>query len=275
MLIKASYIRASKILISLIIILLSFSTYSLINIPDLNALQGEIALDKEQYYGRDFTNKIEAYKNTDGIKNFLQTVISINQLPLNYETAKFNIFRKIDLILNNGKYAIKDVYCQKIYTAGIGPDKVPHYELLNVEHTWPQSRFNKKYPTQLQKSDLHHLFPSDSLMNNKRGNYKFGIVNNSAEPLKCDESKLGRTSDGYRFEPPNCHKGEVARAIFYFSTRYSLDIDSDEEDVLRKWSKDDPPDQVELTRHEEVFKTQHNRNPFIDFPGLEDSIKNF
>ncbi|MCR4837048.1 MAG: endonuclease, partial [Bacteroidaceae bacterium] len=42
--------------------------------------------------------------------------------------------------------------------------------------------------------------------------------------------------------------------------------------MLLKWSRQDPVDSIEIKRNEAVCVIQHNRNPFIDYPGLEEFI---
>ena len=39
-----------------------------------------------------------------------------------------------------------------------------------------------------------------------------------------------------------------------------------------KWAKQDPVSEKEINRNEAVYGIQNNRNPFIDYPGLEDYI---
>ncbi|RYZ68005.1 MAG: nuclease, partial [Proteobacteria bacterium] len=80
---------------------------------------------------------------------------------------------------------------------------------------------------------------------------------------------------GHFFEPPDAHKGNVARALFYFSVRYNIKIDPIEENFLKAWNKADPVDQEESGRNEAIMKIQGNRNPFVDFPELADSIGDF
>lgn len=232
-------------------------------------------LDKGQYYGQDFKVNLENAKKSGEIRKFLQKVAEKDQFVMDYTQARTLLFEKIDLDNKNGHYYVHDVYCQKDYEQGVGPNQIPSDKELNVEHTWPQSRFTNEFPAGTQKSDLHHLYPADSLMNNKRASWKFGIVNGSSENLKCVESKLGRTTDGFRFEPPNNHKGNVARSLFYFSIRYNIKIDPDEEAVLRQWNKMDPVDEDEQSRHEAIFQVQHNRNPFIDYPELAEDIADY
>lgn len=176
----------------------------------------------------------------------------------------------------NGSY-ITDVYCLKDYPiepgpAGAGKAGAPWIGTLNVEHTWPQSDFVTGQIKAMQKSDLHHLFPADKEMNNRRGNIKFGEVTGQTEKLKCDASRLGKADGGLRFEPPDSHKGNVARAMFYFAVRYSQPIDNDEEEVLKRWNHLDPVDEEESIRNDRIEQLQGNRNPFIDNPDLADQI---
>ena len=43
-------------------------------------------------------------------------------------------------------------------------------------------------------------------------------------------------------------------------------------DMLMKWSKEDPVSDKERARNEVIWKFQGNRNPFVDYPGLENYI---
>lgn len=182
-----------------------------------------------------------------------------------------------------GGYSVKDVYCDKERPArdfrkqAPKPGVIPDNKVINVEHTWPQSRFSHKFSDDMQKTDLHHLFPTDSELNAIRGNNWFGEVTTDLLDLKCPASRFGVGSAGSEdiFEPPQDHKGNVARALFYFSTRYDLPIAQPEEEILRKWNIEDPVDDEEIRRNNEIFKVQGNRNPFVDFPSLVDKIANF
>lgn len=205
------------------------------------------------------------------------------QNPIGYSAARKVLLGKLHLVDQGSEYGIKEVYCQRVYggddfppNGQPGPNVTVDDKILNVEHTWPQSRFSSKYKADIQKCDLHHLFPTDSKLNSIRGNFKFGEVDGQKEALKCAQSKFGTVQGrGQFFEPPTPHKGNVARALFYFSVRYQIAIDPQEEAFLRKWSKLDPVDAEEKTRNTEIQKIQGNRNPFIDFPELVDQISNF
>lgn len=202
---------------------------------------------------------------------------------IGYLAARVFLMGNYYLIQNGDEYAIRDVYCaeeKKRRDFGRkppGPNSIPDNRVINIEHTWPQSRFTRKFREDVQKSDLHHLFPTDSKLNAVRGNHAFGEVTTDLLELDCPASRFGIGSRGTEevFEPPQAHKGNVARALFYFAVRYDLSIGADEEETLRVWNKEDPVDEDEIRRNEEIFKIQRNRNPFVDFPDLADKISDF
>jgi hypothetical protein len=203
------------------------------------------------------------------------------QVSVGYERARLFLMGYFYLVKVGSQYAIKEAYCNKLYGAdefrGKGmprPEFIPDNTVINVEHTWPQSKFTGRYPADIQKADLHHLYPTDSKLNAIRGNYPFGEVVKDSASLKCGQSRFGMSESihGPTFEPPDNHKGHVARALFYFALRYDTQIPANEEATLRAWHKQFPVDAEELLRNDEIFKVQGNRNPFIDHPELVDSI---
>ena len=178
-----------------------------------------------------------------------------------------------------GNYTVKDVYCEHVFTdqeVGLGPNQIPNGNKLNTEHTWPQSRFTNRFSKEQQKSDLHHLFPTDNELNNRRGALRFGYVREEIETLKCPIAKLGTNSHGDPvFEVPMHQRGNTARAIFYFATRYQMKISPEEERDLRAWNLEDPIDEQESVQNDQIQAWQGNRNPYIDFPDLIDRIDHF
>ena len=42
--------------------------------------------------------------------------------------------------------------------------------------------------------------------------------------------------------------------------------------MMMRWSKQDPVDDIEIARNNAVYGVQKNRNPFVDYPGLEDYV---
>ncbi|MFT6070610.1 MAG: endonuclease I [Bacteriovoracaceae bacterium] len=201
-----------------------------------------------------------------------------HQGGISYKKARIELFGNIHLKKTGSKYSVTEVYCRKKFSSaeGVGPGKIPNHQFLNCEHTWPKSRFNPNESKNHQLTDLHHLYPTDSRANSTRKNHLFSMVD--GKPLKnCASSKYGKgKNDSYlAFEPPAEHRGNVARALFYFSVRYNIQIDDAEEEYLRKWHKADPVDAFERKRNDMVEKFQGNRNPFTDNPNWTDRISNF
>lgn len=174
----------------------------------------------------------------------------------------------------------------------------------NREHSFPKSWFGGSTSAG-PGTDLFHLYPTDVMVNNKRSNYPFGEVKtatftSSTKGGWC--SKLGTGGYGSNtsytvFEPADKWKGDFARTYFYMVTCYENNIVSwyntysSSTDVgkvlngtthpafqtwyiqmLLAWAEADPVDDIEIARNEAVMNQQHNRNPFIDFPGLEQYI---
>lgn len=216
-----------------------------------------------------------AFKTNEGIKSDLFDMISHRHKTLSYKQARKYLIGKLHLKRDFNGYYVRDVYCLKSVTNGTGPMQIPHQEIINTEHTWPRSRFSRKFSKSLQKSDLHHLFPSDPVANSTRGNSLFGEVRGQLVS-NCYYSYHGKDMNSRRrFEPPRGHKGNVARALFYFSIRYQIPISSTEELQLRQWHELDPVDSEELERNSGIERIQGNRNPFIDSPELVKRIGDF
>ncbi|MBF0443516.1 MAG: endonuclease [Oligoflexales bacterium] len=149
---------------------------------------------------------------------------------------------------------------------------------INCEHTVPQSLFNYEYP---MKSDIHHLFPVYVDWNSTRQNYPFAELSDadtakwmyldtstSEKPTQNIElySKYGKR----KFEPRRDHKGNVARAVFYFFTMYDGKVKDiglvADKTMLARWNVDDPVDDDERIRNDAIESAQGNRNPYIDYP---------
>lgn len=190
-----------------------------------------------------------------------------------YKKARQYMFGKI--YLEQGK--ITDVYCEETFDEkdGVGEMKIPNPDILNCEHTHPRSKFNDNMVYNHQLTDLHHLFPTVSSVNSARSNHPFGIPLTEIKTL-CSKSRKGRDAKNVIvFEPPHKHKGNVARAKFYFSIRYQVPINLDEEATLRAWHHEDPVDETEERRNEMIRDIQGNLNPFIEYPNLVDKIEDF
>jgi deoxyribonuclease-1 len=199
-----------------------------------------------------------------------------------YKQARRVLFGQIHLKQIKGEYAVQDVYCNKWLTESEfrsnppAPGKIPNSQIVNAEHTWPQSKFSSRHYKSTQKSDIHGLYPTNSRANSSRGNSPLGNVQ-KAQTQICPASAKGPSTESGRsvFEPPTNHKGNAARALFYFAVRYQMAIDSEQEQFLRIWNLIDPVDEEEMRRNDIIFETQFNRNPFVDIEGLVAQIEDF
>lgn len=227
-----------------------------------------LILSYNKYYNefdyQGYYRYLEVLKDEE-LKDKLHELVS-NHHYLGYDGARDEMFEKID----NVEGYVRCVYTGKM----VRTDSIPDGTIMNTEHTWPQSKFGGGESTS-KKSDLFHLFPTDSKANSRRSSYNF---DNVVGDVKWEDngSKLGDNDAGYTaFEPRDDHKGDVARALFYFSVRYNMSIPPYEEDNLREWHESDPVDENEFRRNSEIEERQHNRNPFIDQPELVNNISDF
>jgi len=201
--------------------------------------------------------------------------------PLGYKRGtKPALFGDIDLDRDENGYFVKDVYCNYKIRHRVGPNRIPNNNTMNTEHTWPQSKGSRREPF---RGDLHHLFPTDSKANSKRGNFPFGEVDGKPVSSSCTASQAGfiinpetgRTSGKRGYQPPAEHRGNVARALFYSAGFYNKHISEMEEHYLKKWNREDPVDAFEVERNDEIQEAQGNRNPFIDFPEMAERVTDF
>jgi deoxyribonuclease-1 len=76
-------------------------------------------------------------------------------------------------------------------------------------------------------------------------------------------------------EPTVKVRGNLARAYFYMSFLYKIQIQNTLEENLRAWHFEDPPDKMEKTRNSLIEQIQGNRNLFIDNPKAVDRVMDF
>ena len=210
--------------------------------------------------------------------------------------ALWTHFRTTDARPNG---TVWDMYSNKREMT-FGTDQAGNYkqegDVYNREHSMPNSWFGGKIMPMY--ADLHHMYPTDGFVNNKRSNFPFGETNGESYKSANGFSKLGKcTFEGYTgtvFEPNDEYKGDFARTYFYMVTCYeeklpdwyanytdcraTLDgktypgLSDWQLKMLMKWAKNDPVSEKETNRNNAVYGIQENRNPFIDYPGLEDYI---
>lgn len=164
-------------------------------------------------------------------------------------------------------------------------------DCYNREHSVPQSWFKGSASAGYLKCDIVHVVPTDGYVNNRRSSFPLAEVSNATYQSQQGYSKLGSCKTaGYNstvFEPNDEIKGDMARMYFYMVTCYeseaggwghnvfsrqNLGFEQWYVDMLMRWSKQDPIDAREIARNDAVYATQQNRNPFVDYPGLEDYI---
>lgn len=213
--------------------------------------------------------------------------VGYNGLKAAYETTDNKSGYIWDMYSNITHYTVGSAFASSYSKEGDG---------YNREHTIPQSIFNENIP---MKADLYHVYPTDAKINGIRDNNCHGEVGTSYTGSANDFSKWGAPSSSLRskgcnetevFEPNKEYKGDIARTYFYFVTCYQTLLPSfgsygmfDKSTypsftnwaklMLLEWSENDPVSTKETNRVEAVYNTtQHNRNPFIDYPGLEQYI---
>lgn len=109
-------------------------------------------------------------------------------------------------------------------------------------------------------SDMHNIYPAQSRFELKRKGARFEELGTSIESGKCG---IKRSFD--LMEPAKEIKGDIARAIFYMHSTYSLPIVGSMEQ-LKRWHKIDPVSSEEAERNKRISEIQGNGNAFITSP---------
>ena len=150
------------------------------------------------------------------------------------------------------------------------------------EHTYAHSwmgTFPADNPEQPEYTDYHNLYPANlAKANTPRSNLPLGEITGNTV-YNYLEGSVGQGPNGQLlYEPREANKGNAARALFYMAVTYNgqggyswqlppnfnqSSMEQNQE-VLKTWHFGDLPDSYEIARHELIFDTQGNRNPFID-----------
>ncbi len=170
--------------------------------------------------------------------------------------------------------------------------------IISREHVWPKA--HASFYESGGGADLHHLRPTDSVVNANRSDYCFGNVDKNSTDTKTDrlgDKNTGKVSGWWNakafiFEPLDNVKGDVARILLYVYVRWeepnlvedAADPKLDESqssknkndgkkvieslDTLFEWMELDPVDTWEMGRNDLAQQVQGNRNVFIDYPEL-------
>ena len=227
-------------------------------------------------------------KKAKALKTALYSIIT-SHTTRSYDNL-WDDFKKTD-VRDDGK--IWDMYSNATSYVPGGSAQGKNYskegDSYNREHSFPKSWFNDAKP---MYTDLFHLYPTDGYVNNRRSNYPYGETAGETYQSKGGFSKLGKSTlpdySGTVFEPADEYKGDFARSYFYMATCYENHISSWSSpmlsgdsypafstwalEMLLRWAAQDPVSEKEVARNNAVYGIQKNRNPFIDFPGLEQYV---
>ena len=277
-----------KLLVFLLLLISTFTIYLANNTKEVVAATRTQDANGNWYWGYQSQLDESYYSNLSGItdktlfENTLQKIISANYTELGYDNDRYPGMKAGDEDPNNPN----NVLC--LYTGVSLSKNASHSTVWNTEHVWAKSH---GFPDEgdMPHSDLHHLRVTQNSINSTRGNKGFKDLNGSGST-----DGYGNYWSGNWFEPRDCVKGDVARMMMYMDVRYNGDsktcdsvkltlVDGDtggsdpafgDLATLKKWHVQDPVDDFERRRNDEIQKAQGNRNPFIDHPEYADIIYN-
>ncbi|MFD2785243.1 endonuclease [Hymenobacter rubripertinctus] len=205
------------------------------------------------------------------------------RVELSYSAARGKMYNYVD----NQSGRVVCVYSGytetvKLDSSNTSPGVVSR---INCEHTVPQSWFNEVVR---MRSDIHHLFPTYDTWNSNRGSDPFAEIpdaqtqlwmRNTQSQTAIPTSNIDEYSEdtNSQFEPREDHKGNLARAVFYFYTMHqnqSFDpgkgviTAAADLNTLYQWHLADPVDARERERNRRAAKSQGNFNPYVAYPDL-------
>ncbi len=204
----------------------------------------------------------------------LSNLISKHQL-IAYSSYKNTVLSSLELQDTiAGKTFVQCVYSgeKKIVEEPFDWMKAGYSREHTFAHSWMPS-YPADNPPLREYSDLHNLYPTNlDKANTVRNNFPLGEVSGKVLYTYL-EGKLGYSGNQIVYEPRDPHKGNAARAMMYMSIVYNNEGSENwsfpnfqEQEVLKKWHFQDPPDNYEIARQEYIYYLQGNRNPFIDHP---------
>lgn len=231
------------------------------------------------------------------LKTALAGIIRANMSVVSYTPGLWDAYPTTDK-RSDGK--VWDMYSNiSNFTFGDDQDKGSsgaEGKYYNREHSFPREWFGGAVAP--MNTDLFHVYPTDKVVNGNRASLPYGETDGSNKDSQNHFSKVGTcTLTGYSgtvFEPNDIYKGDFARTYFYMVTCYENNLSSWTKgqehtldgskypafqtwqlNMLMKWAENDPVDNPiakETPRNTAVYSIQGNRNPFIDYPGLENYI---
>jgi len=110
--------------------------------------------------------------------------------------------------------------------------------------------------------DLHNLWPAIGEVNERRSNYRFGLIKGEQRAFgRCDVeiNKKNRLA-----EPRPEIRGDVARISLYMEAAHGIHLDAHQRHLFETWHRADPPDALERLRNHRIDKLQGQQNPWIN-----------
>ena len=204
------------------------------------------------------------------------------RVVLSYGDARGRMYNYVDNV-NNTVTCVYSGYTESVpfNATSTNPAVVTD---INTEHSIPQSWFNQVVR---MRSDIHHLYPTRIQWNSDRGSDPFadipdattlGWLRNTTRLTTIPTSNIDEYSEdtNSQFEPREDHKGNLARAAFYFYTMHANESFDPGKGVITalsdlatfyRWHLADPVDAREIERNNRVAASQGNFNPYIAYPG--------
>lgn len=198
---------------------------------------------------------------------------------LTYSEARDTFMRNIDAVDN----VLECVYTG--FKVTLDPSLDPTIDAfsqgINTEHTYPRSKGALEGTNAY--SDMHHLFPTRERANSDRASLILTEVpDNQTDKWYLDDDIITNIPSqnielyselltNVGFEPREQHKGDVARAYFYFYTMYQSQADNEapnffelQREGMCNWHFQDPVDEKEWNRNNKIASYQDDKkNPFI------------
>jgi len=106
------------------------------------------------------------------------------------------------------------------------------------------------------EGDLYNLLPTLGELNGARSNYAYGEIKGETREFgACDFEVTGKQA-----EPRLAIRGDLARIYFYMDARYTgfEIVNRQNEGLLTAWNRDDPIDEAERQRLQQIESVQGN-----------------
>lgn len=238
------------------------------------------------------------------LKTQLKTIITSGHIDQGYSSL-WNAYSSTDRDFGIGfenDNSIVDMYSENpsgtdpysfIYNTNQCGSYSVEGDCYNREHIVPQAYWENVNVNPM-KNDPHHVIPTDGKVNGIRDNFPFGKVDVASFTSLNGSKKGNNLNSGYSagytatvFEPIDEFKGDIARCLLYFATRYedkmdefyaSASVQSKDMfdgsinqvfsptflNILLQWNYNDPVSIKETKRNNAIYSYQGNRNPYID-----------